>query len=236
MKNQPKVRCLPVLFLLLGGAGWLTRLAQYRFAVDEKGLLRSTHPLMWLLVALVIGAAVLLLLTKKEEKPLSGAAWLPALGAFAMAAGLVSAATGIELLRPVEKIYPILGMLAAAGQLWAGISHLRRRAPFFACDCAAALFLGLYAVTCYNGWSGNPHFHQYFFFTGGLILLALTACCRSAFAAGLGWGKHHTAFALGAAFLCLTGIPASGETAFLLCGGIWAALGLYRPAAKDAEG
>ena len=235
MKNRINNPHLPALFLLLGTAGWLTRVGMYRFAMDEKGLLDGSHPLVWLLVLLTLGAAALLLLSRGEEKPLPGASVLPAAGAFVLAAGLVSAALGIELYSTREIICPALGILAAALQLWAGISHLRRKEPSFACNCLTGVFLGLYAILCYNGWSGNPQYHQYFYFAAGLILLALTACCQASFAAGLGWGKHHRYFALGAAFLCLTAIPASGEPLFLWAGGVWAALSLCRSAGGESH-
>lgn len=238
MKTQWKQQYLPCLMLFLGGLGWLIRLAMYLYAMDEKGLLIPGHPTRWALMltaAVAVGAIFFPPALPHEAKPLAGPAWLPAAGSFALAAGMVSAALKLAIVDALEIITRILGFAAAAGQIWAGVCHLRSRKPSFAGDALSCLFFAMLMVCSYHIWSGNPQIHQYVFFAIALILLAFTAWCRAAYATGLGWGKGHYALALGAAFACLTGIPESGAATLLAAGALWAIFGLYRPEASETQ-
>ena len=233
MKLTNKTKFLPLAALILGIAGWLTRMSIYRQALDHKGLLIGSHPLVWVLTALALAAAAAAIFSPREELPLAGSVLFPAAGSFLFAAGLAQAGLELELLRPIDRAFLILAVLGAAGQIWAGFSHLRKKEPFFACTAIPGLFLILFTVVRYSIWSGNPQLHSYLFYAAALILLTLTACCQSSYAVGLGWGKYHLALAMGACFACLTGIPLAEDPLLLAAGGLWALLSLYRSAPQE---
>lgn len=240
MKKQWTNHYLPCLICFLGGLGWLGRLTMYRFAMEEQGLLAAGfHPAKLFAAAPLVAAAAILLfhgIFHKVEQPLTGPAWLPALGCFAFAAGLTTASLNLVIVDVLEITTRILGLAAAAGQLWTGICHLRGKKPFFAGDALSSLFFAFFLVCNYHIWSGNPHGHQYFLYTAALILLASTAWYRAAHATDLGWSKQYYPIALGTVVVCLAGIPLSGAALLLTTGSFWAVSGLYRPGKETASG
>lgn len=235
MKSNWKYQYLPCLSLFLGAAGCLLRLAQYRFALDEKGLLITGHPLKWALVLLAVLMVGAVLLPRKEEAPAGppeGPAWFAGLGALALAAGLLGTTIDRESGTFLVRLCRIVQLAAVAGQLWTGFCRLRKKEAPFAGDALTCLFLCLYLFYQYPYWSGDPHIHHYFFFVAGLLGLAATACAQAAFAAKLGWQRSHFPVALLTAFACLTAIPRAEAPLLLLTGSFWAVFSLYRPAAE----
>lgn len=231
MKMQWK-KLLPALMYFLGGVGCMLRLYQYRYALDEKGLLISRHPLNICLILVAVLAMGLALYPKKEKKPFEAPEapfWLPGIGSAALAAGLL--ALEIPYFRGdlMEKTCNTLKLVAAVGQLWAAWSCFRKKEPFFGCNGLTCLFFVLLIVCAYPVWSSDPQTHRYLLYALALMGLAITAYGQAAFATGLGWPKGYSPTVLLTVFVCLTAIPESDAPVLLLTGAIWAACILHRP-------
>ena len=229
--NQNLKKLLPALVYFLGGGGCMVRLMLYRYALDEKGLLVAGHPLNLCLMGLMALVLVLVFFPEKEKAPfraLEAPYWLPGLGALALALALLTLEIPFFRGDLIEKLCGLLRLAAAAVQLWAAISHFRKKEPFFGCNGLTGLFFALFIICAYPVWSGNPQVHRYILMVFALIGLGLTAYGQAAFATGLGWPKGHFPTALLTTFLCLSAIPESGAPVFLLGGAIWAVCTLHR--------
>lgn len=225
MKKQLNSHSFPILALMLGALGCMTRLCLYLFSTDEKGLLIPWHPVSLVLLALTVAAASLVLVSFRlpGESP-AKADKAAGIGALALAAGIALSLTGRDMAMLPEKLCLALGLAAAAALLWAGICNLRGKEPSFLCFAALCLYLLLQLVCSYRSWSGDPQLQNYLWSAAALILLAVTAYYRAAGTVGLGKPLIFRAAALGAVFACLTA-SAHGEYPLLFAaGGIWAAL------------
>lgn len=188
--NFRKQTCL---LISLAAAGFALRYFVYRYAVDEKNLVVTFHPLvvaLWVLTLAALGYALYCALG--EEKlgnvplrfPASKAAFLGhgMLAAGMLCAVLLNAAPTAGLLGLLWKLFGILGGL---GLLWAGAARLTGKQPFFGCYAFACLFALIHVIVHYQLWCSNPQLTDYGFDLLGTVALAFLTYHLSAFCAGL---------------------------------------------------
>lgn len=208
----------PALMLGLGFAGLLLRLGVYARAVDEKGLLIPHHPLLlalWVLTAVAAAGAVLLPRSDAPEKrdPLR-----EALGEGICGLGLALAAvTGISAAATALDGAQLVMCLTAGGCLaFAAVRRLGGKPPFMPCYAVVCLFLALYLVCRYRGWSAHPQIQDWFFQVMGAVcgmIFAYLRCVPGKF-------RLRRTVALLGIFTCLTALSSSADPT--LCFGLTA--------------
>lgn len=177
----------------LAAAGFALRYLVYRYAVDEKNLVVTFHPLvitLWVLTLAALGYALYSAL--QEEKldnvplhfPASKSAFL---GHGMLAAGMLCTA----VLNPAPiagllgMLWKLFGILGGLGLLWAGGVRLTGKQPFFGCYGLPCLFALIHVVVHYQLWCSNPQLTDYGFDLLGTVALAFLTYHLSAFCAGL---------------------------------------------------
>ena len=170
MNAMKKPSFLPCLALISGTAAFGLRKCLYAFAVDQRGLLISGHPLSFALWAVVAAAAVFLLwqVRKPEGSNTYETAFAPSrlsAGACAVLAGslLVTVLNHTPALGNVAAAWKVLGFLSAPAVMWAGICRSKGRKPFFVVHGLLCLFLLIHMVSRYQVWSSNPQLQDYIF-------------------------------------------------------------------------
>ena len=230
MKHFLKPTNLPVLAVGAGFLAQLLRRGLYALALDEKGLLRSGHPLEAALALLSLAVLAFLLLSVRKLDG-SGAYednFFPSkqakLGRLAAAAGiaLTVLTAPVALEGNVGRLWMLLGALAP---LCLGASALARgkgKQPHFLPDLAACLFLVLYLITQYRGWCSNPQLQDYVFALFGSVFLALFAFYTAAFSAGLPRRRMQLFTGLAAVYLLTAELATTAHSWLCLGGILWA--------------
>lgn len=234
MKNTVKTEFLPRLFGTLGVAGCMVRMSLYHFCVDEKGLVDLWSPLGFALLALALGAAAGAVLLGRREIPQTMVLprWAFSVSAWVLGVGVFAAVLDLETVTLLGKLAFFAGLLATAGQLWAGVNCLLGKKPHFLSHFCLSLFFALLLVAHYPKWSGDPQMTDYLFFAFALILLAWRAFDLAAREAGLEKRKLAGATGLLAVFFCLAGAD-WGHMLLLLSGAVWAEVNLYHMEEKE---
>lgn len=234
MKKFLKPNDLPVMTAALGGLGLVLRRLVYAFAVDEKNLFISGHPLE-ILLALVTAAALMYIFATVRKLDGSNRyvdnfqASVPAL------VGHGAAAVGIFLTvlfgEPGMRNYlgvswKIMGFISPVCLLLAGCARMQGKRPFFLLHLFPCLFLMFHIVNHYQVWSGNPQILDYSFELFGTMALMLFAYYSAAFDVGSGRRRMHLGAGLAAVYLCMAELALT-EYPWLYLGGIaWALTGL----------
>lgn len=233
--NREKIESLPRRVLVLGAAAAAVRGLLYLLAVDNKGLLVRGHGLQWLLWALCAAAVAAVLPVCKlkgsnrcEDNFDPGV--YAACGSFAMAVGVVlTLLMGNSISRgTLSGLWLLSGILAAAGQVWAGLDQRRGRHPMLLTQAVLCLFVAVHAVTRYQAWSGNPQVQDWVFSLLATVGLTLCAYHRTAFGAGVGHRRVFLVTALLTVFSCCAAAPHTEYLWLYLGGGLWAYTGLCR--------
>lgn len=229
---------LPLQVLFLGAAAGAVRALLYLTARDSRGLLVRNHPLAIALWVICAAAAVLILLRCRRQKGSNlysenfASGVLPAAGCWVFAAGIgVTLVSGTDMgtsLLLNLGLWRVLGILAAAGLVWAGADRLRGRVPSVLTYTALTLYLALHMVSRYQPWSGSPQLQNWVFSLAAMVALTLCAYHHSAFCAGLGKRRMLLASGLIGIFACCAALPRTDCPMLYLCGGIWAYLDLCR--------
>lgn len=236
MNAVKKPSFLPCLATVFGTAAFGLRKCLYAFALDQKGLLVSGHPLtygLWAVVAL--GTACILWTVCRADlpgQPESRCSSRAAAGgsAFFAASLLVTvlnvAPTGTGTL---VLLWRLLGFLSAPAVMWAGVCLGRGKQPFFGTHALVCLFLLVHMVSRYQAWSGNPQLQDYVFEL--LAAVALTLFSYHCAAAGADMGKPRMRRAAGglAVLLCAVALSGTATFALYLGGLIWAFTALCAP-------
>lgn len=233
MKKQPKILRLLTLCLIPGLLGLVLRYFLYRFGIDEKGIVSSSHPLHLLCFVLVFATAAGLLLAlktmkKRDFRPGSAASLcrflggalagvlmaLSALGLFGGNTGLLSRARGI------------LALTAAAAMPLSVYAPREWKLPRLFGRALVCLYFVVDMLSRYRDWSGNPQLPDYVFHVAALVCLSLCSYHRLAFCTGIGKRKAHGFFSLMAMMLCLMSLVGPEPKIFYLSGALWAGAGM----------
>lgn len=227
----------------LAAAGFALRYFVYRYAVDEKNLVVTSHPLviaLWVLT--VVALLYFVWCIFRDEKlgnvplhfPASKAAFL---GHGLLAAGmlctiLLNVAPTAGLLGMLWKLFGILGGL---GLIWAGAARLTGKQPFFGCYALPCLFALTHVVVHYQRWCSNPQLTDYGFDLLGTVALAFLTYHLAAFCAGLSGRKTMTLAAMCLVFFYASAM-ANGAYPYLNLGGFLFGLACLPVAFRPKEG
>ena len=237
MKKLLRPHTLPAVTAGLGGIALVLRRMLYLFAVDEKGLLVSAHPLSIALTVLTVAALGYIFFNVRN---LDGSndfsdnfhAGTPA------AAGHVLAASGMAATvlwnHPAMSGYlgtawTILGYAAPVCLLLAGFARMGGRKPFFLLYLVPSLFLLIHIIDHYQLWCGNPQIQDYLFTLFGTIALTLFAFYNATFCAEMGNRRMQMGMGLAAAYLCMAELALSQQPYLYLGGIVWALTNLCCP-------
>ena len=181
MKDLLNPKKLPFEVLIMGILSWLLRRGLYTFGMDEKGLLKSNHPMEIMLWLVTILAAALIILTVRKLKGSNRFAdnFRPSMAA---AVGHVLAAAGIALTvllntapmaGAVGKLWKLFGILSAPMLLWAAFSRVQGQRPFVLTRVIPCVFFVFHLVCHYQTWCSDPQLQNYFFAFFGALGLAV---------------------------------------------------------------
>lgn len=244
MKQRNTIAWLPVIVFSLSMLALSLYKRLYTTALDEKGLLIARHPLSAALWAVVFAGALLIVLAvwKLDGSNLyedNFTASAPALLGHAFM-GVTVLMMGLlypfSLGGAIGLLWKGLGILCGGGMIWSGFRRKQGKMPFFGIHAALCLFLLLYLVSRYQGWSGNPQLQDYVFELLALAALVLFSYQCAAFEAGMGSRRMQLMTGL---FVLLLWGPANfrGHVPGLyFSGALWAITGLCRlipPTEKD---
>lgn len=235
MKQAKKSKLL----IPLTAAGFGLRYLVYRYAVDGKNLVISSHPLLlalWVLTVVTLGYLVYAFCRKEERDepfPVGSAAFLShgLLGVGMACVVLLNDTPTPGLLGLFWKLF---GLAGAVGLLVAGFQRLQGKQAFFGGYGLACLFALVHVVVHYQLWCSNPQLTDYGFDLLGTVALAFATYQLAALAVGL--GKKKTLYlAAGCLAFCYGAAMASGAYPYLNLGGIFFGLTCLPAAVKEEE-
>lgn len=193
MKNRNYTPWLPAIVFVLSLL--LRRLRRGLYAAaDAKGLLIAGHPLGICLWGTVLAGAAWILLTVRKldgdnnYRENFSASSPAALGHALMGCTVLMMALlyPLPLGGTVSLLWKALGILCGPAMIWAGFQRMKGKMPFFGIHAGLCLFLLLYLVSRYQGWSGNPQLQDYIFELFALVFLVLFSYQCAAFENGTG--------------------------------------------------
>lgn len=237
MKRLLRPNHLPIVTAGLGGIALVLRRLLYLFAMDEKGLLVSGHPLEFALIAVTgIALGYILITVWKLDGSNDYAdnfrASIPA------AVGHVLTASGMAVTvlfnGPVMQGYlgtawRVLGFAAPVCLLLAGFARMGGRKPFFLLHLVPTVFLMVHIINHYQVWCGNPQLQDYVYTLFGTMALTLFAFYHAAFSVGLGKRRMQMGTGLAAAYLCMAELAVSQYPYLYLGCIVWALTDLCSP-------
>ena len=243
---KSKKYLLPALALGAGLLGVLLRLWLYGTGLEENNLLRASHPagsLVLLLSLVFAGAAAFLTRPLREVLPYDRRfpRSVPgALGSWIGAAGILMSAL-VDLVRRENGLNTaagILGVLAAAGLIWAGLLRLQGKRPGAGPHAAVCLYFVLRLISRYRGWSADPQLQDYAFQLLATVCLMLYSYHRSALDLRDGSAWAVNLLAMLSIYCCCLAAVRSDDKWLYLCTGAWvlcSALPAFSPAPAAAS-
>lgn len=229
MNILKKFHFLPFTALVLGAAAFGLRTGLYAFAVDQRGLLVSGHPLSYALWAVVMfGAAFLLWNVRKLDG--SNAYEKNFTASRAAFTGCILLAVGLPVTvlnappsgtAAMILLWKILGFLSAPAMAWAGVSRYQGKKPFFGTHAVLCLFLLIHMIGRYQLWSANPQLQDYVFELLAAISLTLFSYYCAAFEADMGSRRMQLATGLLAVLLCPVALAGSEPGWLYVYGTVW---------------
>lgn len=221
------------------GLGLLALL--YATGVDEKGLLVSGHPLMWVLGLVTVAAVALIFLycrsrTGSDRFADNFPASLPgAIGSFAAAVGvLVTVLTELGSDTSFPGILcTVLGFASVVSFCVTGMCRLKGQRPLSLYHACVCLYFALTLVCRYRVWSANPQLTDSLFCLLASVCLMLTAYHRAAFDAGIGKRRIFLFFSLLTVMFSIMALWGEDGGFLYLYGGIWAITGILEVPKKE---
>lgn len=207
----------------LGALGALLRLWLLGTGFDEKNLLVSGHPAIWLcyvLTAVMTAAAVFAaapVKTKPRYHKNFPASPVTCAGCAAAALGLaVFGFQSLALADGLSRICAIAAFLAAAAMLGSAWFRLQGQRIHFSLGMVVCLFFMLALYSRYRKWSSEPQLDLYLYALLAMILSMLACYQRTALDGDVGKLRPYLGCCLGALFFCCLAFPGSGDWALYL--------------------
>ena len=229
-EKRKKRAVLPV--GILGLIGLALRIALYRVAVDDRGLLVYRHPLEIGLIFVTLAALIGILRAVFQQKKDAQAVLSDPQTVFGDGVMTLGVACSLVWMR---GIFRLIGLLTLLFQGMAAISEGRKKAVPYLCRFALCVFFAAVMVGSYRGWSGDPQPQNHVFSLLALVCLMLFAYQSVAFSVGLGSGESELFFGLAAWFCCIVALAHTETPILYLTSGIWAATRLPKDAAPARE-
>lgn len=209
MKLKPKL--LPRIALGAGVLGFVLQLWLLAAGIDERGLIRSSHPAIILLLLLTAGTIAVLGLGAKPltQQPKNEKLFSPSMPA---CVGSCVAAAGVLIsafIRDVNLFAILAALVAAACLVLTGLSRRKPHIPNHLGYVAITAYLVLYLMQQYQHWNTEPQLLRYFFPLLALISLMITLYYRAALEADSGNFRLFVFFHWCALFFCCISIAGS---------------------------
>lgn len=207
----------------LGALGALLRLWLLCTGFDEKGLLVSGHPGIWLCYVLTVAmaAAAVFTVAPLKMKPRYHknfpASPITAAGCAAAALGLVIfGVQSIGLTDGLSRICAIAAFVAAAAMLGSAWFRFQGKRIHFSLGMVVCLFFMLALYSRYRQWSSEPQLSLYLYNLLAMILSMLACYQRTALDGDVGTLRSYLGCCLGALFFCCLAFPCNGDWALYL--------------------
>lgn len=238
MNNGKKLLAVPV---AAGFAAAVLRELLYRFALDDKGLLRAHHPLSFALLALTVFTVAAVLLFVKKQQPETNpdrfGRILAAVGSAVLALGIAfPGGTAVSQMEALNTVYLAVRWLAVASMLAAAVCRLLDKSPSFLLYGAACLFFSVHMVMRYQAWSSHPQMLDYAYVLMAGIFLDLFAYYNAAAEAGVRKPGMRLGCGLLAWYFCCAALPRGEFVLLYAAGAVWALTNLNEVSSvkKDA--
>lgn len=229
MKKLCRKANLPILTVAVGCVILILRALLYAVAVDVKNLLPWGHPLeitLWVVFAAAavwIIASVWKLDGSNEYEDNFQPSALAAVGHYIAAAGiLLTVLLSWYSAGRMIAVRKVLGILAAAGLILAGIAKQKGKPPVFLTHLAVCVFLVLHMLGNYNVWSSNPQLQDWVFDLFACVALVLFAFYEASFDAGMGRRRMQLGSGLLAVLCCVAALSGSGYIILYFGCAMWA--------------
>lgn len=220
MKKTLDAHVQLALVLILGCFGLALRLAAYRWAVDEKGLLISGHPtvvLVWVVTAL---AAAAVLLPGKARHSGASFAWV---GSVLGAVGLILSLPGTFVPSGLGLVRSVGAVAAGGALLWEAVCRRKGTRPTVVVHGVLCLFLVLHLLTNYRIWSRHSQMLDFAFPLFASLCLLITAYWSASRDLGKDKPRLGRWAALAAVYFCITALSGTWDAGMYLGLGLWAA-------------
>lgn len=213
----------------LGAAAALLRLWLLNTGIDEKGLLVSSHPGIWLSYVLtaVMAAGVIALTWPITFKPRYNKMFP---GSLVAAAGCIAAAIGLIVFGcqalagaadTLRRICGIVGLLSAVAMLGIAFFRFKGLRPNFLLLTLVCIFFMLALYCNYRQWSREPQLSVYVYAMLAMVCSLLACYYRTALDSGAGSIRGFLGFSLAALFFCFAALPGSDTPVLYLGFGLY---------------
>lgn len=248
MKHVFKAHTLRLLTLLAGAAGLALRLWQLNGAIDEKGLIITSHPSGYLLLALTALAALAFVLCSRLVTPGSYPKRyprsLPAAFGFWAAAILLAVFSVLQYLAskalsPLNIVVSVLSIAAALCLIFLGFCRQKPRRPIPLFHGIFTFFLMIFLLSRYPAWSAQPQLALCAFEALATISLLLSAYYRTALDAKQQTWSIYLFFNMLTVFFCCLSLIGQ-DRLFYLAMLLWATantpvLRIHKAAPQDSQ-
>jgi len=206
---------LPVLTGLCAGLGLIClciRQWLLQGGTDEKGLLISGHPGIFLSVLILAAVVCLLCLSLRQRQVYRfNNSTLSIVSMLFSAIGYGYAAWKLLFSHayPLYVVTGLLGIISVLCALFIAFSLFRKLRVHPLVYCPFVLFFLFFLICRYQQWSGEPELQRYLFQMLGVISLMMAAYHRAALAADKKGARNYLLLSRAAVFFCIAAIPGS---------------------------
>lgn len=220
--------------LSLGAVGGALRLGTFGPAMDEKGLLLYTHPMVLGLLACTLAALGLSLVLSWKSggsdrfQDNFSPSRLAAVGHCILAVGIFSTAL-LEQAKVggwLGMVWQVLGLAAPVYLGLAGYARYLGRPACLFTHMTLCLYFVFHVVNQYRTWSADPQLTDYLFALMASISLILFSYYHTAFDVDAGKRRPMLFWGLMGIYLCLSNLTHTEEPLIYLTGAIWMATNL----------
>lgn len=229
MKRFLKPAYLPWAVLVCGILTFFMRLWLFGLGRDERDLLSAgSFPdvASWILVAVtmaLLGLGMWKLQGKNHYKANFPPALIPAIS-MALAAvsfGFSSAMDFSAAEDSLGTVCCVFGLLAAAALLLLAWCRFKGLRPNMLLHTLVCVYLMLYLVSHYRGWSAFPQLQSYAFELLAIVFTMLSCYQRTAFDLDKGDCRMYSFFSLAALFFSIAALPGCDDPVFFIGCAVW---------------
>lgn len=228
MKKILNPKNLPLTVFAAGILALLLRFLVNLLAIDSRGLIVTSHPLviiLWIVTALT--AALTLLQVWGMDGSRRYTPNFPASRSAAISCGIMALCTMVTTalsweITTLGLLRYVLGLAAGACLIFLTYCRYRGIKPSFLFHAVVCVFFAIHMVSRYRPLSAEPQMLNFLFEIFACVGLTLFAYQQAAFEVGLGKRRMQLALGLLTAYCCLVAIPAAPRPLLYAGGAVWA--------------